>query len=85
MVLSGTSHDYLGMMLDFSKPSQLVVSMMGYIALIILGAPAEMSMTTVTPAAGHLFCTNEGKDPPLAGEQKHLFHHITMHLTYLAQ
>ena len=31
MMSSGTSHDYLGMTLDFSKPGQLVVSMIRYI------------------------------------------------------
>ena len=83
---SGTSHDYLGMtLLDFLKPSQLVVSMMGYIDVVLCGAPAEMNGTAVTPAVGHLFCTNKGNAPPVMGKWKDLFHHITMQLAYLAQ
>ena len=85
MVSSGTSHEYLGMMLDFLNPVQSVVTMIGSIDMVLSGTPAEMSGTAVTPAAGHLLCTSHVAAPPLMGDVKDLIHHITMQLAYLAQ
>ena len=84
-VSSGTSHDYLGMTLDFSKAGQLQVNMIRYITLVLDGMPEEMKGTVVTPAASHLFQVNEWSAQLLDGNRKDFFHHITMQLAYVSQ
>ena len=48
-------HDYLGVMLDCSKPGQVTVDMHAYIDGILKEASEEMLGVATTPAAEHLF------------------------------
>jgi hypothetical protein len=54
----GRVHDYLSMCLDFSSPGKLVVSMESYIKSMVEEMPEDMTGTSVTPAATHLFNVN---------------------------
>jgi hypothetical protein len=54
-VRRGKVHDYLGMILGFSTPGKLVVSMEPYIRSTIEEMPEVMTGTAVNPAASHLF------------------------------
>ena len=58
--------------------------MKGYIDLILGGLPKAMDRVAVTPATSNLFRTNND-GVPLSEEQKDLYHHVTMQLSYLAQ
>ena len=84
-VSSGTLHDYLSMILDFPKARQLQVNMIRYIMLVLDEVPDEMKGTAVTPTASHVLQVDEGSAQLLDGDQKDLFHHITMQLAYLSQ
>ena len=67
-------HDYLGMMLDYSKPGQVIADMHAYIDGILKEAPEEMLEVATTPAAEHLFKTNV-RCPKLSPYKHQLFHH----------
>ena len=84
-VSSGTLHDSLSMILDFPKARQLQVNMIRYIMLVLDEVPDEMKGTAVTPTASHVFQVDDGSVQLLDGDQKDLFHHITMQLAYLSQ
>jgi hypothetical protein len=51
----GKVHDYLRMMLDFSVPGQVTITMIDYIKMICMDLPKGMIGTAATPAANHLF------------------------------
>ena len=51
----GKVHDYLGMILDFSKAGHVMVNMSEYIRTIIADFPEEIVGIRMTPAADHLF------------------------------
>ena len=84
MVSSGMCHDYLGMTFDFTMPRKLQVHMKGYVDLILGSLPKTMDGVAVTPATSNLFWTNND-GVPLSEEDKDLYHHVTMQLSYLAQ
>jgi hypothetical protein len=73
----GDRHDYLGMVLDFSKKGTLIVDMCDYVAemieesMLMLG-PKD---TALTPAADDLFA--EGTGDPLCVTRGDLFHRIS--------
>jgi hypothetical protein len=80
----GKVHDYLGMVLDFSKPGELTVDMVDYIKTVIAGMPKDMEGKAKTPAGTHLFKVNE--NPVLLDSEKaEVFHRIVMQLLYLCQ
>ncbi len=65
----GKIHDYLGMILDFSKEGKVMVNMIEYIKTIIGNFPEEIIATQVSPAADHLFTVrDESKAMPLPEE-----------------
>jgi hypothetical protein len=83
----GKVHDYLGMMLDFSNPGEVVtVTMIDYIKKAVLhDAPKEMRGSAATPAANHLFEVNQVDPVPLGKEKADIYVHIVMQLLYLIQ
>ena len=83
-VSGGPCHDYLGITFNFTIPGKLQVHMKGYIDLILGGLLKTMDGVAVTPATFNLFQTNND-GVPLSEEQKDLYHHVTMQLSYLAQ
>ena len=51
-------HEYLGMVLDFSKPRKVIIDMKEYILKILNDLLEEFNGTSITPAAEHLFKVN---------------------------
>ncbi len=51
----GKTHNYLGMILDYSTPGVLKVSMEKYTKAIIDDSPEPITVLAATPAANHLF------------------------------
>jgi hypothetical protein len=83
-VRRGKVHDYLGMILDFSTPGKLVVSMEPYIRSMIEEMPEDMTGTAVNPAASHLFDVNSHPEY-LSEKESTVFVHLVMQLLYLSQ
>ena len=84
-VSRGKTHEYLGMSLDFRNKGEVRISMEHYIDMMLRDAPLEMDGTSNTPAAAHLFKTNQ-EDPKLLGEEKKkIFVHLVMQGLYLSQ
>ena len=83
-ITRGKIHDYLGMVLDFSKPGEVTVDMIDYVKSVIAEMPEEMAGTATTPAASHLFKANENPEP-LGPEKAATFHRMVMQLQYLSQ
>ena len=83
-VSRGKVHDYLGMILDFSKPGELTVDMVDYIKTIIEGMPKDMVGHAKTPAGVHLFKVNDNP-VMLDKDRAAIFYRITMQLLYLCQ
>jgi hypothetical protein len=81
----GKVHDYLGMTLNFSQPSKVIIDMEQYIDEIFKNLPEDMQKgTAATPAAEHLFKTRSDAgylDKPTA----ELFHRITAQLLFLCK
>ena len=77
-------HDYLGMILDFSKPGGLTVDMIDYIKTIMAEMPKDMEGTAKTPAENNLFKISD--NPVMLDKEKAgVFHRMVMQLLYLCQ
>jgi hypothetical protein len=83
-VSRGKVHDYLGMVLDFSTPGQVVVNMVDYVKNILHHAPKDMHGESVTPAANHLFEVRDNARA-LDEEKKATFVTLVMQCLYLSQ
>jgi hypothetical protein len=84
-VTRGTKHDYLGMMLDYSMPSEVMIWMDDYISDLLEEALQDMARLAATPAGDHLFKIS--KDPEYLGDSAlELFqHHLTAKLLFLCK
>ena len=69
----GTSHDYLGMRFDYSKPGQVTVDMVEYMTKIVDEFPFPLSKSVPTPAAENIFQVDE-TSPLLDQERAEIFH-----------
>ena len=80
----GKIHDYLGMMLDFSRPGKVQITMKECIRNMLADLPEDMEGEAATPAAEHLFKTN---DTPthLNDEKAMFFHHNVAKLLFLCK
>jgi hypothetical protein len=83
-VSRGKVPDYLGMMLDFTIPGEVVVSMINYVKNVLHHAPDDMKGESITPAASYLFQINE-KLTYLDDERKAVFVTLVMQCLYLSQ
>ena len=84
----GAKHEYLGMDLDYSEKGVFKVSMIPYIDKIHEDFPEDITSSSPTPHADHLFKVREESDPKykaLPEEQIIAFHHATAQLLYLSQ
>jgi hypothetical protein len=80
VVTRGKLHDYLGMVIDFSKDGKVQIKMVDYITDI----PDGMTGEAATPVANHLFMINE--EPVLLNEENsEIFHHHTAKLLFLSK
>ena len=55
----GKVHDYLGMIIDYSYPSEVKFTMYEYIMQLFEELSPEMRWTSTSPAAAHLIQVNE--------------------------
>ena len=73
--------NYLGMIFDFSTPSELSITMPGYITDLL--SDSSTTSTSTTPAGLNLFVV--GNSPPLSLQARERFHSLTARLLYLAK
>ena len=80
----GKTHDYLGMVLDFTNPGKVAIRMEDYIRNMLTELPEDMEGVATTPAAKHLFKVN---DTPtyLSEEEAMFFHHNVAKLLFLCK
>jgi len=83
-VRRGKKHDYLGMLLDFSKDGAFIVDMEDYLKEMLTGLPEDMDGVATTPAADHLFKVRDNA-PKLNEERAELFHKVTAQMLFVAQ
>jgi hypothetical protein len=81
----GKVHDYLGMVLDFTDPGKVAISMIEYIKGVLHDAPDDMKGTAINPAAKHLFTVNENNPKMLEGARRNTYVRMVMQLLYLSQ
>jgi hypothetical protein len=73
--------DYLGMEFDFSFDSKVKINMCNYLTMVITELPEEITGTSATPAANHLFQVREDGHK-LNKEQAAAFHHTVYQLLF---
>ena len=61
-VSRGKTHDFLGMILDFSSPGKVKVNVVQCIKKMIEDFPEDTNTTAITPAAFHLFLVRDDGD-----------------------
>lgn len=83
-VSRGLVHDYLGMMLYYSKPRTVQMSMLKYIKNLLEEVPEDMKGEAITPATDHLFNVDPAATK-LDEPQKEMFYHLVAKLLYLSQ
>ena len=84
-ISQGPVQEYLGMTLDFSEKSRVVVKMHNYVKNMLNDAPASMDRKAATPATAHLFKVNTENPKLLGKDKKELFVHLVMQGLYLSQ
>ena len=70
------------MTLDYTSKGKVKISMYEYIEKMLAELPSDMDGVSKTPAALHLFNTDEGAKK-LLEEKWQLFHHLVAKLFYL--
>jgi len=81
----GKRHDYLGMVLDFSTPGPVEISMHEYVYEIINDAPCNMEGNVPSPVANHHFTFNTKYPVPLDEYKAQIFHHMVAKLLFLCK
>ena len=80
----GRKGEYLGMNLDFTEPGVFQVDMIDYIKNVITDFPEEITGSSPTPHADHLFKIRDEEDAKyLPEEQAQQFHKTTAQLLFL--
>ena len=83
-VTQGKVHEYLGLTLDYSILSKVIIQMDDYIKGILNEAPTDMDGVILTLVVEHLFEVSE--DPEYLNlNQAKLFHHLTAKLLFLCK
>ena len=80
----GKVHEYLGMTLDVTDEGTLTLGMEDYTKTMLQDLPSFMRGKAASPAALHLFHTDEESEK-LNKMEAEMFHRATMQLMYLAQ
>jgi hypothetical protein len=80
---TGSVHDYLGMIFDFSKRGKVKINMTEYLLKVIAGFPEEIVGKAATPAGDHLFKVRD-EGWKLNDEQVDAFHHTVYQLLFAA-
>jgi len=76
--------DYLGMKIDYRRKGKVMFYMENYIKQLLEEASYDMTGTAKTPAACHLFNTND-RAIKLDEKKAQLFHHMVAKLLYLCR
>jgi len=80
---TGSVHDYLGMIFDFSEQDKVKINMTKYLSKVIADFPEEIIGKVTTPAGDHLFKVRE-EGRKLNDEQADAFHHTVYQLLFAA-
>jgi len=80
----GKVHDYLGMIIDFSKKGKVKISVKDYMVRRLVSLPPEMNGEAAIPASNHLFESKLGSIK-LKAEEAVLFHHNVAKLLFLCK
>ena len=80
----GTTHDYLGMTIDYSLPGKVQITMLDYIDNMLAELPDDMAGESATPAPKHLFQVNPDCQK-LPTEKATMFHHNAAKLLFLCK
>jgi hypothetical protein len=84
-ITCGKKHDYLEMMVNYSKPGKVKILMIDFIKSMLSSLSDEMNGEAApTPAANHLFQVNEDAKK-LDEEMVQLFHHNVVKLLFLCK
>lgn len=83
-VTRGKVHEYLGMTVDFTETGIASISMVPYIDEMLGELPEDMHGESPTPAANHLFETNDNQEK-LDGATSTMFHHNVAKLLFLSK
>jgi hypothetical protein len=80
---TGSVHDYLGMIFNFSDRSNVKINMTKYLTKVIVDFPEEIIGKAATPAGDHLFKVRDDGQK-LNEEQADAFHHTVYQLLFVA-
>ena len=80
----GSTHDYLGMTIDYTVDGRVTFDMRQYLRTILNEVPEDMCGTAVMPAGNKLFDVDR-KCEKLAHDRADIFHHSTARLLYLCK
>ena len=83
-VTRGKVHNYLGMTLDYTEKGKVKIIMTDYIDETLAELPPDMDGEALTPAAAHLFDTDQNS-PKLATDAAEMFHTNIAKLLYLSK
>ena len=82
----GSTHDYLGMNIDFSQCGMVKIDMISYIGKIINDFPEKVTGHTSSPAADHFFKVRSATNAKLLLEdQATAYHHTLAQLLFLSR
>ena len=84
MVGRGKKHNYLRMMLDFSKDGASIVDMKDYLKEMLNNLPKDMTGMATTPTADHLFEVTENA-PKIDEDRAEFFHCVVAQMLFVAQ
>ena len=83
-VSRGTTHEYLGMTLDFSKKGKVIIDMRNYVKRVLEASGNASLGYSGTPATSDLFKVDD-KSTPLNEEEAQRFHTMTAKLLFLSK
>ena len=84
-VTRGKIHIYLGMTIGYSVDGEVTFKMSDFVDKIVKETPEDLTKgVSTTPAANHLFTTQDNAQP-LLKDYVEMFHHLTAKLLYLGK
>ena len=82
-VLRGKKHDYLGMVIDYSRDDAVIITMFDFISNMLKELPLDMDGVSATPVPLHLFAVDENAKV-LDETTAQFFHHNVAKLLFCA-
>ena len=81
--VKGNRHDYLGMILDFSKRGEVMADMTGYVKKMLEEFPEVLKDNVTTPASDKIFDVDES--PKLEARRAELLHMFVAKALFIAK